>query len=224
MSDQPNSPRDTELTFDVPEMYWHFDEASAMVATQQPKVACILKWCGSGLVLDLGCNDGGIASRIGQNGTRVVAADQWPYVQAAHSKYGLPAVAFDANDPLPFASGKFDAVVVSGLLEYLNAPVALLSEVKRILKPTGRVVVIAPNRDSFWRRYHRWKGLPPRPEARFSLRDCRRMLAEAGFNIRTYRGCAYRRRGFPGRLIYLLERLLPSLVTDFGFLCEPSRT
>lgn len=215
--------RNAVLRMEVPKSYWRFDEASAMVATHQAKVQCILEWSGSGLVLDLGCNDGGIANRIRQGGARVIAADRRPYAQTAHLKYGLLAVGLDANEALPFVNGAFDAVVVSGLLEYLTAPEELLAEARRILNPAGRLVLVAPNRESVGRKYNRWKGLPPSAEARFDMADLRRMLSEAGFAIRTYRGCAYRPRNLRGRIFYVLERLLPKFVTDCAFLCEVSQ-
>ena len=204
----------------VPETYWPLDEASTMVATRQRKVEFILKWSTSGRVLDLGCNDGGIAHRIRQRGPAVIAADRWPYAQAAHRKYNLLVVALDANESLPFANGSFDVVVVSGLLEYLAAPVKTLGEGWRILNPTGRLVLIVPNRDNLRLKYNRWKGLPSPAEAGFELAEIRWMLSEAGFAIRDYCGCAYRSLAWRGRIFYLLERLLPNFATDFALLCE----
>lgn len=214
--------RNMQLSIEIPNTYWRFDEASLMVATHQAKVSFILKWSNSGRVLDLGCNDGGIADRIRQSGAFVIAADQGLYANVARSKYGLPAVALDANRLLPFADATFDVVVVSGLLEYLNAPEDLLAEIRRILNPAGRLVLIAPNRDSMRHKYRQLKGLPPLPEARFSLIELRHILGKAGFAIRICNGCAHRPSTLRGQLIYILESCLPKYVTDFAFVCDIS--
>ena len=170
---------------DVPEDYWSFDEASAMVETGQPKVAFILRWCGTGRVLDLGCNDGGIAHRIRQGGANVIAADRWPYAQVASRKYGLPAVALDANQKLPFDDGAFDAVVISGLLEYLDEPSKLLAEARRVVNPSGRLVLVAVNPNSIYHKYMLWRGNSFLYKSTCNLIELRRMLAATGFSVRT---------------------------------------
>lgn len=193
-----------------------------MVATGQPKVETILQWVGPGLLLDLGCNDGGIAHRICQRGARVIGADRLRYVQIARHDYGLPVVALDANQPLPFADGAFDTVVVSGVLEYLPAPLALLRQVRRVLIPQGCLILVAANWNGIRQIYRRWRGKPPRMEAFFEVHTLRRMLREAGFSIRAVRPCPYKTEGnWRAWIAYWLEQILPgNFATDFAFLCN----
>jgi SAM-dependent methyltransferase len=48
---------------------------------------------------------------------------------------------------LPFASGSFDAVIASEILEHIRRDERALSEIARVLKPGGRVAVTVPR---FW--------------------------------------------------------------------------
>jgi SAM-dependent methyltransferase len=191
-----------------------------MLETRQPKVAFMLEWSGTGLVLDLGCNDGGIANSIRQGGASVVAADRFAYAREARRKYSLPAVALDANHGLPFRHGAFDGIVISGLLEYLDKPAETLAEARRVLNPGGRLVLIAANRESLHRKFLTWRGHDTSAETCFGRTELRRLLIAAGFDVRLQRSCAYRIESLAGRILYTLEWLLPWYATDFGFVCE----
>jgi SAM-dependent methyltransferase len=52
------------------------------------------------------------------------------------------------SDALPFASGRFDAVVCKGSLDHFDRPRAALAEMARVAKPTGRVVLAIANFES----------------------------------------------------------------------------
>ena len=208
----------------IPENYWNPHEASEMVATGQPKVHAILQWIEPGLVLDLGCNDGGIAHRIQQTGARVIGADRLRYVQIASRDYGIPVVALDADRPLPFADGTFDTVLISGVLECVGVPNALLKEVRRVLVPDGRFILVLANKDSLRERYRRWRGKAPTLWKQFELRALARMLCDSGFSVRASRPCPYKEGGnWRTWITYRLERILPAnFATDFAFLCKVS--
>lgn len=52
----------------------------------------------------------------------------------------------NADPHLPFADGEFDAVVCTVSIEYLTQPLAVFAEVRRVLKPDGRFVLVFSNR------------------------------------------------------------------------------
>jgi SAM-dependent methyltransferase len=55
---------------------------------------------------------------------------------------------------LPYAEGRFDYCVNLGSLEHFDKPADALSEMARVLKPTGKALVIVPNQyyaGSIWR-------------------------------------------------------------------------
>ena len=205
----------------LPEDYWDAHEASQMVSTGQAKVRVILQWIEPGLVLDVGCNDGGIAHCIRETGARVIGADRLRYVEIASRDYGLPVVALDARWPLPFSRGSFDVVVISGVLEYIAEPLALLKEARRVLCCRGRLILVAPNRNSIRSIYHRLRGTPATAEESFESADLPRMLREAGFSIRAFRPCPYKSNGsWRAWVACRLEQILPGrFASDFAFLC-----
>ena len=52
----------------------------------------------------------------------------------------------NANPCLPFASGMFDAVVLTVSIQYLTQPIAVFRDVHRVLKPAAPFVVVFSNR------------------------------------------------------------------------------
>ena len=80
-------------------------------------------------------------------------------VQAAATAGGQPGAKFIAGgtnlldlmklgvmqpDELPFSSGEFDSVLMDNVLEHIPQPERLLSEVHRVLRPDGRLLVGVP--------------------------------------------------------------------------------
>jgi len=62
----------------------------------------------------------------------------------------LNVVRTNALAALPFADASFDAVVMLDVLEHLSEPRALLSEVRRVLRPGGAVVIMVPAGPELW--------------------------------------------------------------------------
>src|SRR5256714_15393767 len=65
----------------------------------------------------------------------------------------------DLTQPFPFPPGTFDAVLFLAVIERLEPRVAVLREIRRVLKPRGRLLLSAPHRDTSWRRRLRAAGL-----------------------------------------------------------------
>ena len=51
---------------------------------------------------------------------------------------------------LPFRDNSFDCVLLSEVIEHLDAPQVSIAEVMRVLCPSGRLLVTTPNYRSFW--------------------------------------------------------------------------
>lgn len=50
------------------------------------------------------------------------------------------------NDSFPYAEGEFDVVIFAEIIEHLlNDPCKVLREIKRVLKPSGTLIVTTPN-------------------------------------------------------------------------------
>jgi 2-polyprenyl-3-methyl-5-hydroxy-6-metoxy-1,4-benzoquinol methylase len=56
----------------------------------------------------------------------------------------------DLNDSLALASASFDTIVSTEVIEHLENPRAVVRELRRLLRPGGRVIITTPNQES-WR-------------------------------------------------------------------------
>lgn len=110
----------------------------------------------SGSVLDLGCADGLLTRALASDGRQVVAVDASSVRidRTRRNCSGLPVELRRARfeDFRPEPGERFDAVVLSCVLEHLEDPVHLLARCKEWLTPDGRVVVIVPHGRSLHRR------------------------------------------------------------------------
>ena len=95
------------------------------------------------LVLDLCCGTGDLAHQILRGGGRVVASDFChEMLRVIPAKAPLARrVEADALC-LPFADGQFDALTIGFGLRNLSDPVAGLHEMRRVLRPGGRLVIL----------------------------------------------------------------------------------
>jgi SAM-dependent methyltransferase len=107
-------------------------------------------------LLDLGCGPGTITAGLARAVApgRVVAVDADPGQAAAAGEraaaegLAVRALAADAA-ALPLPDGSFDAAFAHALLEHVADPVAVLREVRRVLRPGGVAVVTSPDWGGF---------------------------------------------------------------------------
>jgi SAM-dependent methyltransferase len=95
-----------------------------------------------GRVLDLGCGKGEYSLKLKQMGYQVVAADAY-----ADFKY-KDEIEFrqcDANQKLPFEDNSFNYVLLAEIIEHLKNPYEFMSDITRILKPSGALILSTPN-------------------------------------------------------------------------------
>jgi trans-aconitate methyltransferase len=90
-------------------------------------------------ILDLGCGDGQLSKRIAATGAMVIGLDSSPQMASASRALGIDVTVGDA-EALPFGSSSFDAVFSNAALHWVRNHDAMLSGVKRVLKPNGRFV------------------------------------------------------------------------------------
>jgi SAM-dependent methyltransferase len=95
-------------------------------------------------ILDAGCGSGPLSAALRANGAVVTGFDaSAAMVDLARQRLGEDAdlhVA-DLAAPLPFADAEFDDVVASLVLHYLEDWAGPLAELRRVLKPGGRLIV-----------------------------------------------------------------------------------
>ncbi len=95
-------------------------------------------------VLDAGCGSGPIFAALRERGAIVTGFDSSAkMVELARRRLGTDAAlrVADIGSPLPFPDGAFDDVVASLVLHYLKDWTAPLAELRRVLKPGGRLIM-----------------------------------------------------------------------------------
>jgi SAM-dependent methyltransferase len=123
-------------------------------------------------LLDIGCGNAWLAAHF----TDYTGVDGSPDAVAAAAEHGRRVLLADVDEPLPFDDASFDAVVLKDLLEHVRNPVAVVLEVRRVLRPGGLVFASSPDAQRWvWDDYtHR------RP---FSRKALRLLFADQGFEV-----------------------------------------
>jgi SAM-dependent methyltransferase len=111
-------------------------------------------------VLDLGCRSGALTRHF-LEGNSVVGLDVDANALAKAAALGIEPVQANVEESLPFDDGSFDAVVAGELLEHLQFPDALVSEIRRVLRPGGVLAGSVPNAFRVQSRLRFLRGKPP---------------------------------------------------------------
>jgi demethylmenaquinone methyltransferase/2-methoxy-6-polyprenyl-1,4-benzoquinol methylase len=93
-------------------------------------------------ILDIAAGTGTSSAALAKSGAHVVAVD-FSAGMIAEGRKRHPSIEFIEADAerLPFGDNEFDAVTISFGLRNVNNPRAALSEMYRVLKPGGRLVI-----------------------------------------------------------------------------------
>jgi SAM-dependent methyltransferase len=98
-------------------------------------------------VLEVGCGPGELAERIGRElGVAVVAVDQSERMVELASARGVDARVGDVQD-LSFGDCSFDCAVAAWMLYHVPDLDRGLAELRRVLRPGGRLVAVTNHRD-----------------------------------------------------------------------------
>jgi len=176
-----------------------------------------------GRLLEIGCACGFLLVAARERGFVVQGVE----MSAWASSYARDTFALDVRTGTLEAAGLpgdlFDAVVLADVIEHLFDPRATLAEIRRVLKPGGRLLLLTPDVGSLTARLAgpRWWGLLDDHYFYFSRATLGRLLAEEGFAVERVRALG---RAFPiGHWVFklapysrMLERLASRAVRAVG--------
>lgn len=139
-----------------------------------------------GKILDVGCGGGRFLNRMQRIGWNVEGIDfDAEATKKVAAKYGFTVHTGDLRSA-QLTSNSYDVVVMSHAIEHVCDPASLLSEIRRILKSGGRLLLVTPNANSIaHRRFGAyWRGLEvPRHIQIFSLSGLELLVEKAGLTL-----------------------------------------
>jgi ubiquinone/menaquinone biosynthesis C-methylase UbiE len=103
-------------------------------------------------VLDAGCGTGLMTAKLASSGRLATGLDLSPAMIARAQRRNHPGTTFVQGDVehLPFENGAFDALVNLISFHHYPSPARALSEFRRVLRPGGKLVLIAFDRKSLY--------------------------------------------------------------------------
>ena len=129
-------------------------------------------------ILDVGCGTGANLQLLEKFGD-VEGIDVSEEALAFCRERGHTNVRHGAAEQLPFDDGSFDIVTALDVVEHLDDDLASLKEMRRVVKPGGRVVLFVPAFMFLW-------GIQDEVSnhrRRYKLSELTRVVREAGFSI-----------------------------------------
>ena len=100
-----------------------------------------------GRVLDLGCAFGFTSLKLARKGYRTVGVDNSArYIAQAKRKHPTGEYILCSAETLPLADASFDGLLFLDGLEHVTHEEAVVSEIRRVLKPGGTLIVSVPHR------------------------------------------------------------------------------
>jgi len=160
-------------------------------------------------VLDVGAGRGSFVKEARRQGFAALALEMDAGAIAVWSQEGVPGF-LGSGAMTPFVDACFDAVRMKEVLEHVEAPLTLVREARRLLRPQGLLICHTPTPYSqlypvgnFWDDYTH-----VRP---FSRAGLRRLIADAGLQLAHIDSYVSGRNAVERALGRLLARVFPHM-------------
>ena len=114
-------------------------------------------------ILDIGCYDGTFLSLIKNRNNSFfgIEASDWGVKKTQEKGINVKQFFFNDKNPLPFEDNFFDCIIAGEIIEHIYDTDFFLSEIRRVLKPEGKLLISTPNLASFGRRLLLFFGINP---------------------------------------------------------------
>jgi SAM-dependent methyltransferase len=165
-------------------------------------------------ILDVGCGTGTMLTYLARFGNAEGVDIDAEAVGYCHDR-GLQQVTQSAADSLPFDNDTFELVTALDVIEHIDDDLGALREIRRVLRPGGRLLLTVPAYRFLWGRQDEI-NLHKR---RYVALEVRKRLQSAGFDVQrlTYMNTLL----FPAiAAIRLIRHVLPAPAeppSDFAF-------
>jgi 2-polyprenyl-3-methyl-5-hydroxy-6-metoxy-1,4-benzoquinol methylase len=129
------------------ERLWEEVPAGLRPPRLAPRLAFLLEHAPPGArVLDVGCGEGWFTAALARAGRAAVGVDvaAEPLRRAREREPGLDLRLLPAAGPWPLPDADFDAVWAGEVVEHVADTAGWLSEVRRVLRPGGALVLSTP--------------------------------------------------------------------------------
>lgn len=146
------------------------------------------------IIIDLGSGNGQNAIKSANFCRKVIAAEidtnliEIAKITAKTKKiFNIKFETADLEKKLIYKNNSFDKVLFLDVLEHLTKRGQILSEIKRITKPDGLLLIGVPNSQSSWKKLQRSAGLcsfsDPDHKVEFSQKSIKKLLQKHHFKI-----------------------------------------
>ncbi|HKO97207.1 MAG TPA: class I SAM-dependent methyltransferase [Pyrinomonadaceae bacterium] len=158
-------------------------------------------------VLDVGCGTGANLEMLSEFSVPAGVDISAEAVSYCHAR-GFPHVKNGAAETLPFDADSFDLVTALDVVEHLDDDVATLKEMRRVVKPDGRILLFVPAFMFLW-------GVQDdvsNHRRRYTIAEIKRAVVEAGFEVEraSYVNISFFFPTLLGRLIMRVTGIRPA--------------
>lgn len=140
-----------------------------------------------GRLLEIGCATGFLLRAARERGFDVVGVEMSEWASGiARDRFGLD-VRTSRLEQAGLEAESFDVVVLADVIEHLTDPARTVGEIRKVLKPGGRLLLLTPDMGSLMAKAFgpRWWGLLDDHYFYFSRKTLRRFLEREGFSVET---------------------------------------
>lgn len=137
--DVPADHYDEGIKRNLFQKFWHWRRFTEVLKLIEPV---------KGPILDLGCHSGTFTEKIlSKTGSQDIYGVDISHAAIAKIKKRFPKGHFEVADAakLPYKANFFDACFCLEMLEHVDDPMAVIGEMKRVLKKDGYGMILVPN-------------------------------------------------------------------------------